>query len=306
MLLRKSVNNLTASEADAYIRGVKLLKSKTIPSPQGTKRLYDWFVQIHDEVNQQQRVHSSPFFLPWHRQFILVFERYLQNVLNDAAFALPYWDWATDAALGNPYATPLWRTSFMGGVGDRDNNNYLLPGTAFAPGEWELAPPIVNGKIAPPPPKNWLQRRDWRDVPPEAPTLPSKADVDRALAVTTYDTPEWDRTRKDSFRNTLEGWIRGADGTFQLHNRVHIWVGGSMLPMTSPNDPIFFLHHCNIDRIWAEWQARYPSQTYLPAAGTGTGVDVDDAMWPWNEQQGRVTPRDVLNIGSLGYGYAPP
>jgi tyrosinase len=24
----------------------------------------------------------------------------------------------------------------------------------------------------------------------------------------------------------------------------------------SPRDPIFWLHHCNIDRLWAEWNAR--------------------------------------------------
>ena len=40
----------------------------------------------------------------------------------------------------------------------------------------------------------------------------------------------------------------------QLHNRVHLWVGGNMAPMTSPNDPVFFLHHCFVDKAWADWQ----------------------------------------------------
>ena len=42
-----------------------------------------------------------------------------------------------------------------------------------------------------------------------------------------------------------------------MHNLVHRWVGGSMGPGTSPNDPVFFLHHCNVDRIWvslAHWE----------------------------------------------------
>ena len=38
-----------------------------------------------------------------------------------------------------------------------------------------------------------------------------------------------------------------------------------MLPGTSPNDPCFFLHHCFVDKIWAEWQAAHPGLTYLPA-----------------------------------------
>jgi len=48
-------------------------------------------------------------------------------------------------------------------------------------------------------------------------------------------------------------------------NRVHVWVGGSMLPMSSPNDPIFMLHHCNVDRIWAKWQL--PAHVRGPVSG---------------------------------------
>ena len=47
------------------------------------------------------------------------------------------------------------------------------------------------------------------------------------------------------------------------HNEGHVWVGGEklspqiagdMTEMYAPRDPVFFLHHCNIDRIWAQWQ----------------------------------------------------
>ena len=36
---------------------------------------------------------------------------------------------------------------------------------------------------------------------------------------------------------------------------------------TSPNDPIFFLHHANIDRIWAAWQSVRGYDVYQPSAG---------------------------------------
>lgn len=29
-----------------------------------------------------------------------------------------------------------------------------------------------------------------------------------------------------------------------------------MGPATSPNEPLFFLHHANVDRAWAKWQGR--------------------------------------------------
>ena len=45
-----------------------------------------------------------------------------------------------------------------------------------------------------------------------------------------------------------------------------------MMTSASPNDPVFFLHHCNIDRIWAAWQARYPNAAYVP--GNAASVDL--------------------------------
>ncbi|MFV2064736.1 MAG: tyrosinase family protein [Chloroflexota bacterium] len=44
---------------------------------------------------------------------------------------------------------------------------------------------------------------------------------------------------------------------------------GTMEPLdVSPNDPIFFLHHANVDRIWASWQVANPGpDNYLPQGG---------------------------------------
>jgi tyrosinase len=48
-----------------------------------------------------------------------------------------------------------------------------------------------------------------------------------------------------------------ADLDFGLHGNVHVWVGNSSQGMgTVPwaaNDPIFWMHHSNIDRLWASW-----------------------------------------------------
>jgi hypothetical protein len=54
---------------------------------------------------------------------------------------------------------------------------------------------------------------------------------------------------------------RGNVGRFEgtPHNGVHNTVGGIMGNTTdSPRDPVFWLHHCNIDRIWAQWAMIHP------------------------------------------------
>ena len=48
------------------------------------------------------------------------------------------------------------------------------------------------------------------------------------------------------------------------HRRVNGHMGNGM----SPLDPIFWLHHCNIDRIWAEWQST--GNTTPPSIATTT------------------------------------
>ena len=64
---------------------------------------------------------------------------------------------------------------------------------------------------------------------------------------------------------------------------------GRMSLNTSPNDPLFFLHHCNVDRIWAEWQQGKSNCGY-PDDGSITfddGVRIpshnrSDIMKPWH------------------------
>jgi tyrosinase len=79
-----------------------------------------------------------------------------------------------------------------------------------------------------------------------------------------------------------------------------------MMAMSSPNDPVFWLHHCNIDRLWAEWQTENPGRMYLPPSGTPgvvAGHGLDDPMPPWNNETSPPTPRSVLNHHTLDYSY---
>lgn len=100
---------------------------------------------------------------------------------------------------------------------------------------------------------------------------------------TDYDRWNWD-SGSTAFRNRVEGWLDPnrvhSWSPPQLHNRVHMWVGGDMAPGSSPNDPVFYLNHCNVDRIWEAWMARH-GRTYRPVAGDEAapqGHRLDDMM----------------------------
>jgi len=88
-----------------------------------------------------------------------------------------------------------------------------------------------------------------------------------------------------------------------MHNRVHVWVGGSMNPGSSPNDPVFFLHHCFVDKLWADWQKLHPGAGYLPISGAAAGHNLNDSMQPWASLGEIVKPSGMLDHHALGYAY---
>ena len=51
-------------------------------------------------------------------------------------------------------------------------------------------------------------------------------------------------------------------------------------PAVSPFDPIFYLHHCNIDRLWAMWQLDGHANEY-PSSGGNPAHHRNDIMYPW-------------------------
>ncbi|MGW2304167.1 tyrosinase MelC2 [Streptomyces sp. NPDC001809] len=264
MTVRKNQATLTADEKRRFVDALLELKRSG---------RYDTFVTTHNafimsDTDTGDRVgHRSPSFLPWHRRFLIEFEQALQSV--DPTVNLPYWDWTADRTS----RSSLWAPDFLGGTG-RARDGQVLDGAFARNGNrWTITVRVDS--------RDYLRR----DLGAGGRQLPTRAEVDSVLAMQTYDTAPWNSS-SDGFRNHLEGW-RGVN----LHNRVHVWVGGQMGTGVSPNDPVFWLHHAFIDKLWADWQARHPRSPYLPAAGTPNVVDLGDTMRPWND----VTPADMLD-----------
>jgi len=76
-----------------------------------------------------------------------------------------------------------------------------------------------------------------------------------------------------------------------MHDQVHVWVGGTMgrIP-TAPADPMFWMHHANIDRIWSLWQKQNPGKNPTLAGPQAT-------MDPWTSTEEQT--RDTLNFGYI-------
>jgi hypothetical protein len=86
-----------------------------------------------------------------------------------------------------------------------------------------------------------------------------------------------------------------------------VLAGGTMFVSDgSPNDPVFFLHHAQIDRYWAQWQAGNPKGGYQPDDGSYPHNGLHDEMYPFNVYGIHVTPADVMSIETLDYSYTRP
>lgn len=83
------------------------------------------------------------------------------------------------------------------------------------------------------------------------------------------------------FGPTVLNFQRGTSNAFETlsedapHNPVHDLIGGVMATMSSPEDPIFWLHHANVDRLWVAWISagggrRMPATTSAYWAGNHT------------------------------------
>ena len=272
MTIRKNVNSLTATERQNFVNAVLVLKNKG-----ATGNLYDQFVTTHHTImmgdfgqSTTLYAHRCASFLPWHRQFLLLFEQSLQAI--DASVSLPYWNWAVD----NSKTSAVWGNDLMGGDGTGQDNQVLTGPFAYSTGNW----PISVGDTVP-----YLRRALGQG----SPFLPSSANGKQALNSAAYDVAPYNNVVRSGFRGTLEGWAGPGN-----HNQVHTWVGGQMVLTHSPNDPVFWLHHCNIDRLWAQWQASHPTQSYLPDTATTGIVSLHDAMKPWDTNP-VVTPADMLD-----------
>jgi len=286
--VRRNYLKLTQAERDEYARGINLLRlepsrlqdhemppSLRFPAIKAKLNRLDDYVIIHQ--NHRTIAHASPAFLPWHRVFLLNFENDLRVVLNNSNFALPYWDWSDVETRDE-----IWTDKNLGSfkTENRTVENVLIYNGTAEPAV--LNSTKVDWLVSDGPFKDWdhfvgmnstfvvgygLQRCFGCELPPPAPgghafmntdippELPTQENVTYTLAIRNYDRPPWNDASHPSFRNAMEGWEQVG---CSMHNAVHLWVGGHMRDVPiAPNDPVFWLHHSFVDKLWDIWQRRH-------------------------------------------------
>jgi tyrosinase len=254
--VRKNANNLAPAERDRFVAAFGTLNGN------GMGRFKD-FRAVHVSGTPSDEAHFNRGFLPWHRAYMLDLERELQAI--DATVALPYWRF-------DQPAPNVFTREFMG-VSDTLGNVRFAPGHPF--GTW-----TTDGQVG-------IVRQLENFTPSTAPgsvSVPGRPAPLNELDTINLGDPG------DLYANFI-----GMEGS--PHGAAHVSFSGfiSSIP-TAARDPLFFMLHANVDRLWAKWQwvkrrtnpdliASFPT-----APATRIGHNLQDTMWPWNGIVGSPRP----------------
>ncbi len=260
---RREINGLALNDplVETLREGVKLLKAR----PAGVPSAPTWtdMSNIHGTVagGFNKCPHGNWYFLPWHRGYLLMYERMIRSVTGNNDFAMPYWDWSANRtvplafknATHNGQPNPLH-------VATR-NNAYSVPDT--------YSGPTVMSNI---------------------------------YGQTDFEL--FGSSRRAGQNSLNPSWIKGnaVQGTLEAtpHNNIHVNLGGFMPASNSPMDPLFQMHHGNIDRIWWRWNCLGGANTADPLwrdmPFTNNYYNPDGTLRTW-------MPSQLLSVSALGYSY---
>lgn len=244
MRTRHDVAGLTSGDAttaetgdwhpvlDTYARGVALMRQLAADDPGS----WIWAANTHQfPMGTQHRPgwgqceHGALLFLPWHRAYLAWFESTVRRLTGDDTWALPYWDYSNS---DNPSARHL-------------------------PVEFTVQKRMVAGES--------VENPLFSAVRDSRPLMTQNVDIVAALS-----EPLFVRTfPKAGFGGTDRPGRYFGKVEDKPHNFVHGDIGGDMsLTTMAARDPIFWLHHANIDRLWEVWRG-LPGSTALTDGGPG-------------------------------------
>lgn len=162
--------------------------------------------------------HRTDYFFGWHRLFLFYFETVLQEAAADRALRLPYWDYTDPANLSMPeeFRSPTYT--------DLDGRT--------------LDNPLFEKRREP----------GWEDNTNQL--SEDDTDIDLPLDYAyLLDTKDSSGQKVAGYQPTIEASPHGYTHCAVMGCRATVM---GAVPYSS-NDPIFWIHHCNIDRLWDCW-----------------------------------------------------
>lgn len=257
----------------ALRRGVQVMKSRPANNP--TSWAYQ--ANIHGTTIRPLMTswnscdHGTFFFFPWHRIYLYYFERILRQAAGDSTLTLPYWNYSDVEAqrvLPAPFRIPANESTNSLYESDRTGNININSGAA-------LPATIVGYASA-------FRRTNF-------------------FHTTTGSSFGGQRVSQTSHTANGKGELERRP-----HDQVHASIGGLMgNPISAAQDPIFWLHHANIDRLWERWLRQ----------GGGRLNPTDDVDWmndtftffDENRNAVRMSARNILDTATqLNYVYDDP
>jgi tyrosinase len=199
----------------------------------------------------RQCQHGTWFFLPWHRMFLFYFEQTIAAAIaqlgGPAGWSLPYWNYSDSSNPNAQRLPPAFRAATMP---DGSPNPLLVQ-----------------------------ERQEGNDGGP----VGDSNDVDLSclrdpvFASSSFGGNPGFGGAKSKFSHS-----GGGTGMLEMtpHGSMHVAVGGFMGAFnTAGLDPIFWLHHSNIDRLWNVWLKGSSNHANPPDALWNTGVtfEIHDA-----------------------------
>lgn len=174
--------------------------------------------------------HGTRFFFPWHRAYLYHFERVLREASGDPNLALPYWDYTNNQIDQESAQESPWRIPTVFAL------RLINP---------EGVKPCETGGPCEPNPLYESRRTAGFGDFVQLDTVDT--DIDGVLADADFQ----------NYQDVLEGGV---------HGHIHCLVGNACLGPymgivpTSANDPLFWFHHANIDRLWDCWSKMHGSE----------------------------------------------
>ncbi|KAH7334421.1 hypothetical protein B0J17DRAFT_720827 [Rhizoctonia solani] len=251
-VVRKEWRSLSQGQRDKFHKAVKCLQDK--PSTLGVEEshnLFDDFSHVHYTINRT--IHHVSSFFPWHRYFIVLREQ----AMAECGYSdpMPYWDWTRDSTEDKFKNSEIF------------DNEKGFGGSGSGKTDW------VDGLCVEEGPYAGLQV-----------DYPEPHCLTRRFNFTGNVVDNWTKSVVNEimqYDNYVDFW----NNTERLpHDNLHRTISGDMRRQYSPNEPLFFLHHTQIDRLWTIWQGRNETRLHDYAGntvqnGTANTASLDDKLF---------------------------